>query len=109
MVRWIAVGFGVLWTIMAIAITSGAPSHGPFAVAKIVFPLFGVLFILAALFVGKAKLPLPPREDLPSPPREPRARNLECPRCAATAGEADVSPSGEVKCRACGQWFSVYR
>lgn len=45
-----AAAFGVLWTIMAIAITSGAPDFGPFAVAKIVFPLFGVVFVGAAIF-----------------------------------------------------------
>jgi LSD1 subclass zinc finger protein len=45
-----AVLFGGLWTIMAIAITSSAPNEGPFRIAKFVFPLFGVAFILAGLF-----------------------------------------------------------
>src|SRR5262249_24765837 len=30
--------FGVLWTVMAIAITGSAPAEGPFVVAKVVFP-----------------------------------------------------------------------
>lgn len=42
--------FGVLWTVMAIAITSTAPNFGPFAVAKVVFPLFGLVFVGAAIF-----------------------------------------------------------
>ena len=46
----VAVVFGGLWTIMAIAITSSAPNEGPFRIAKFVFPLFGFGFILAGLF-----------------------------------------------------------
>ena len=44
--------FGVLWTIMAIAITGGAPDVGPFSVAKVIFPLFGILFTGAAIVFG---------------------------------------------------------
>ena len=36
---------GGLWTILAIGITSSAPNEGPFAIAKVVFPLFGLGFI----------------------------------------------------------------
>ncbi|MEP3482748.1 MAG: hypothetical protein ABJZ55_26120 [Fuerstiella sp.] len=43
-------GFGILWTIMAIAITSSAPNFGPFAVAKVIFPLFGLGFVAVAIF-----------------------------------------------------------
>ena len=38
--------FGSLWTIMAIGITSSAPNVGPFAIAKVAFPLFGVAFVV---------------------------------------------------------------
>jgi hypothetical protein len=44
--------FGTLWTIMAIAITGAAPAFGPFAVAKVIFPLFGVFFILFGIGFG---------------------------------------------------------
>jgi hypothetical protein len=44
--------FGVFWTIMAFAITSGAPDVGPFPIVKIIFPLFGVLFTGAAIVFG---------------------------------------------------------
>lgn len=37
--------FGGLWTVMAISITQSGPDFGPFAVAKFIFPLFGVGFI----------------------------------------------------------------
>lgn len=45
-----ATAFGVLWTIMAIAITSSAPNFGPFAAAKVIFPLFGLVFVGVAIW-----------------------------------------------------------
>lgn len=44
--------FGLLWTVMAFAITGGAPDFGPFGVAHVVFPLLGVVFIGAAVGFG---------------------------------------------------------
>jgi Short C-terminal domain len=44
--------FGVFWTAMAISITSGAPDFGPFAIAKVMFPLFGCAFIAFAVYTG---------------------------------------------------------
>ncbi|MGL6072532.1 MAG: SHOCT domain-containing protein [Fimbriiglobus sp.] len=41
-------GFGLLWLIMALAVTSEVP----FPVVGIVFPLFGVVFIVAAVSSG---------------------------------------------------------
>lgn len=45
-------GFGTLWTIVAIAMTSLAPNFGPFSVIKIVFPLFGVFFTVFGIVMG---------------------------------------------------------
>jgi hypothetical protein len=45
-------GFGLLWTIMAFAMTSAAPSEGPFIVAKLIFPLFGIIFTIGAILTG---------------------------------------------------------
>jgi hypothetical protein len=44
--------FGVFWTVMALSITGSAPNFGPFAVARVVFPLFGVVFTAAAVGYG---------------------------------------------------------
>jgi hypothetical protein len=44
--------FGLFWTIMAVGITGGAPDDGPFGIAKIFFPLFGVVFIVAVVGGG---------------------------------------------------------
>lgn len=43
---------GTIWTIMAIAITSGAPNFGPFQVAKFAFPAFGVAFVIFGIFMA---------------------------------------------------------
>ncbi|MCK5812131.1 MAG: zinc ribbon domain-containing protein [Clostridiales bacterium] len=40
-----AVAFGILWTFMAVFITSGAPSP-----IKYIFPLFGVIFVFIGIF-----------------------------------------------------------
>ena len=48
----IAVGFGILWTAMAFGITSVMPPEGPFGVARIIFPAFGILFIFAGAFAA---------------------------------------------------------
>lgn len=42
--------FGCFWTVMAFSITPSAPSFGPFAIAKFVFPLFGIVFVIAGIF-----------------------------------------------------------
>lgn len=34
----------------------------------------------------------------------------QCPSCAAPlAKDADVSPSGDVKCKFCNRWFNIHR
>jgi hypothetical protein len=44
--------FGAIWTVMAVAITGGAPNVGPFAIVKVVFPLFGILFTAGGIWMG---------------------------------------------------------
>jgi hypothetical protein len=44
--------FGSVWTIMAVSITGGAPDEGPFSIAKVFFPLFGIVFTMAAIGYG---------------------------------------------------------
>ncbi len=44
--------FGVFWTVMAVSMMSGAPGDGAFGVAKVFFPLFGVVFIMVAVGWG---------------------------------------------------------
>jgi DNA-directed RNA polymerase subunit RPC12/RpoP len=47
-------GFGLLWTIMAFAITGtgAAAVGGPFKIAACIFPAFGILFIVLAIVQG---------------------------------------------------------
>ncbi len=115
--RAFSAAFGVLWTILAIAITSGAPDDGPFVVAKIVFPLFGVLFVLMALFAPSPRLDVesetieldPVERVRPSSKSSKGILDLKCPNCGAAASGEDVSPEGSAKCRACGSWFPAYK
>jgi hypothetical protein len=44
--------FGAFWTIFAVSLTGGAPDDGPFTIAKVFFPLFGVLFTVGAIAYG---------------------------------------------------------
>jgi hypothetical protein len=44
--------FGIFWTIMALSITSNAPDAGPFALAKVIFPLFGIVFTVGSVAYG---------------------------------------------------------
>jgi len=41
--------FGSVWTAMAGSITAIFPPWGPFGIAKVAFPLFGVLFIIGGI------------------------------------------------------------
>ena len=45
----VIVMFGIFWTIMAVSITSSAPNFGPFAVARFLFPAFGILFVIGGI------------------------------------------------------------
>ncbi|MEI8196841.1 MAG: hypothetical protein WCI73_13155 [Phycisphaerae bacterium] len=49
-------GFGLFWTIIAFAITAPdshfPPGFGPPPIIHIIFPLFGVLFIVGAIIMG---------------------------------------------------------
>lgn len=54
----VAAAFGAVWTVFAISITSSGPSFGPFAVAKVFFPLVGIAITIGAIamaFVGARK------------------------------------------------------
>src|SRR3989442_3577607 len=46
----VIVPFGVLWTVFAFFLTSGIPTGaGPLQIVHIIFPLFGVIFIVAGI------------------------------------------------------------
>jgi hypothetical protein len=44
--------FGLIWTIMAVAITGSGPDVGAFSIARWAFPLFGIIFVAAAISFG---------------------------------------------------------
>ena len=53
-----------------------------------------------------------PESDPVSPQPDDAAKSkvgYDCPNCGATLGkEADVSPSGDVKCGYCERWFNIH-
>ncbi|HEY1190083.1 MAG TPA: SHOCT domain-containing protein [Gemmata sp.] len=44
--------FGAVWTATSFAVTSGAPDFGGFGVARVLFPLFGVVFTVFGIGYG---------------------------------------------------------
>ncbi len=40
---------------------------------------------------------------------KPPPARLACPSCGANLGDAEVSPSGDVKCSYCNGWFNIHR
>lgn len=46
--------FGIVWTIMAFTMTNMAPDVGPFAIAKVIFPGFGVVITIVS-FIHAAR------------------------------------------------------
>jgi hypothetical protein len=111
--KWFQAGFGVLWIVMAVGITQSMPDHRPFSIAKVVFPLFGLLFVIRAITM---KDPAAKEDDTGRTGNAPRHRSpgaagtrlrMQCPSCGDTARGEDVSPEGSAKCRSCGNWFKV--
>ena len=39
----------------------------------------------------------------------PTPSRYDCPNCGANVGEADVSPSGDIKCHYCNDWWNVHQ
>ena len=48
--------FGGLWTAIAISITSTAPPDSSFAIAKVLFPAFGVIFIAIGIYNSTSRI-----------------------------------------------------
>ena len=45
----------------------------------------------------------------PPPASPPVPESLQCPSCGANVGNAEVSPSGDVKCSYCHGWWNIHR
>ena len=113
--KWFVAAFGVLWTVLTAAMLWGGGFPAPPLVVRIIFPLFGVVFVVRALTMKD------PREEIrdraagegrpPEPPGSPDAGefDLKCPNCGDAAQGSDVSPEGSAKCRSCGGWFKTRR
>ena len=74
---------------------------------SLVFMTVGSSTALAAL-KGKSTLQHLRRLSQQSNSATHRAKNYHCPSCgAALPSDADISPSGDVKCTYCNSWFNT--
>lgn len=40
---------------------------------------------------------------------EKKVGGYDCPSCGANVGDAEVSPSGDIKCQYCNEWWNIHR
>jgi hypothetical protein len=93
-----------------------------FGAPPLVFRVFGSFIALGFIFMGFG-LPLtvllkgrgggngfnafdnlrPPEAKPGRPPG-----SYDCPNCGANVGDADVSPSGDIKCSYCDEWWNIH-
>lgn len=77
------------------------------SMVSLIFMAVGTGAGLAALKGGGAEAML--RKLGKRKPGGPRPTGYKCPNCGAALSEnADVSPSGDVKCDYCRTWFNIH-
>lgn len=107
--------FGFIGIAIIVFLWSGEDGFGG---APLFFKVFGSLIALGFVAMGFG-LPLsilrrgrevekPTATGLQPPPPAPPT-NLACPNCGANVGQAEVSPSGDVKCTYCHGWWNIHR
>ena len=117
--RFIGGVFGLVFAAIGLTVivflwSSGSDDfHSPPLFFKIFGSLIAVVFVLVggtlgvSALRGKSSL-VSPAAGAPVTPQP--AGGYQCPQCAAPLGpNADVSPSGDVKCSFCGRWFNIHR
>lgn len=116
--RAIAVIFGLIGVVVIVHTWTERGFGEPPLFFKLFFTLVASVFVLVGIggVVGKGLRADPGgagRDGPRSPDRSagPGARaglDLKCDHCGATLGaEADISPSGDVRCGYCQRWFNV--
>ncbi len=96
---WTADGFGAPPTIFKI--------FGSFIALGFMAMGFGVS---ASALLNKGKL-MSPTTGNPSstPTKKPAPGTYDCPNCGANVGDVEVSPSGDLKCSYCNEWWNIHR
>lgn len=116
-VRLVAGIFGLIGVTVLIFLWS-AP-FGEFGSPPLFFRLFGSLIACVFVIVGVsgafglgAAMGRPRNPPVPGahPSAQSALKGYQCTSCGATLGaNADVSPSGDVKCQFCGRWFNIHK
>ena len=116
--RAIAVIFGLIGTLVIVHTWTETGLGEPPLFFKLFFTLVASVFVLIGIggLLGKG-LRAAPRVAGPDGVRSAGGGSgaaaggrldLSCPNCGATLdGEADISPSGDVRCGYCQRWFNV--
>ncbi len=84
------------------------------------FKIFGSFIGLAFMAMGfgmpisalmnKGKLSVPTEAvSNSSQQKRPAPGTYDCPNCGANVGEAEVSPSGDLKCSYCNEWWNIHQ
>lgn len=111
--------FFAIFGIIGIAVLVNLWSADGFGEPPMFFKLIGSLIALAFICMGFG-VPLQAlfaktdsssaRAESGGPARLGRGIAYECPSCGSGIGKDDeVSPSGDVKCDHCGQWWNIHR
>lgn len=88
-----------------------------FGAPPLIFRLFGSFIAIAFMIMGfgvPLSFLLKGRESSTPDvfqPLEQTARKpgtYDCPGCGANVGNADVSPSGDIKCSYCNEWWNIH-
>lgn len=129
--RFIGVVFGVVFAGIGLTVLGFmwfTPRH-EFGAPPLFFRIFASFIAIPFVAIGgtlayksitgkslPARLPQPVARLHGADPAQPvqhvpsHGGAYRCPRCGAPLGkDADVSPSGDVKCTFCNTWFNIHR
>jgi hypothetical protein len=75
----------------------------------IAFMAMGFGVPITALRKGDSSFSMP-NGGHPTASRSPRPPNTyDCPHCGANVGKVEVSPSGDIKCSYCNEWWNTHQ
>jgi len=102
--------FGFIGLTLLIFVWSQAGDFPPL-IFKLVASFIAIAFM--AMGFGAPITMLKARGDwsstsAPEVPTEPPVKGYRCPACGAGLGQQEVSPSGDVKCSHCQQWWNIH-